>query len=221
MNFNADLLYQKYQGQTLSYDGIPDNAGQCAQWAEYVLTDTQYGYGLSPFWGNAIDWWNNYGGSLAAFDKLQDGTIKKGDIVIFNSLVGSVYGHIDMAMSDGSYAQFTGADSNWAGNKTVHLVNHVGSQYIQGVLRLKGGTMLPVDQRYMCVRLFKNAEPTPDQVSDQTWADTTKAITALWNTYGKDRYYATHNPDGSDKPIIENGFVKAGTLDGKDYYAKN
>lgn len=136
---DADLLYQKYKGQTLSYDGIPENAGQCAQLAEYVLTDKQYGYGLQPFWGNAIDWWRNYGGSLTAFDKVTDGSVKKGDIVIFNENVGSVYGHIDMAMQDGTVDNFVGADSNWAGNKTVHLVNHVGRQYVIGSLRLKGG----------------------------------------------------------------------------------
>lgn len=141
MPFNADLLYQKYQGQTLSYDGIPANAGQCVQWAEYVLTDTQYGYGVYAFYGNAIDWWNNYGGSLLAFDKIIDGSIRKGDIVVFNQNVGSVYGHIDMALGDGTVDQFLGADSNWGGNKTVHQVNHVGRQYVIGSLRLKGGNM--------------------------------------------------------------------------------
>lgn len=141
MSFDADLLYQKYAGQSLSYDGIPANRGECVQWVEYVLTDSQYGYGLAPFWGNAVDWWYNYGGSLLAFDKITDGSIKKGDIVVFNQNVGSIYGHIDMAMGDGSVDQFTGSDQNWSGNKTVHLVNHVGSQYVLGVLRLKGSDM--------------------------------------------------------------------------------
>lgn len=167
MAFNADLLYQKYAGQTLSYDGIPANAGQCVQWVEYVLTDGQYGYGLQPFFGNAIDWFNGFAGVLAKnFDRLQDGTIKKGDIVIFNQNVGSVYGHIDMAMSDGNYNQFTGADSNWAGNKTVHLVNHVGSQYILGVLRLKGSDMSDIADldfvRTVCVG-FTDLQPESNQ----------------------------------------------------------
>lgn len=142
MSFNADLLYQKYAGQSLGYDGIPADVGECVQWVEYVLTDPQYGYNLSPFWGNAIDWWDNFSGVLSAsFNKITDGSIKKGDIVIFNEKVGSNFGHIDMAMGDGTIDQFTGADQNWAGNRTVHLVNHVGRQYVLGSLRLKGNTM--------------------------------------------------------------------------------
>ena len=141
MSFNADQLYAKYQGQTLDYDGVQADAGQCVQWVEYALTDTEFGYGLQPFWGNAVDWWNNYGGSLLAFDKITDGSIKKGDIVIFNGNVGSVYGHIDLAMTDGSYSGFTGADSNWSGNKTVHLVEHNNPSFIIGSLRFKGEEM--------------------------------------------------------------------------------
>lgn len=138
MSFNADSLYKKYAGQSLDYDGVEADRGQCVQWVEYVLTDGQYGYGLPPFYGNAIDWFNNYSGVLAEnFDRLTDGTIKKGDIVIFNQNVGSVYGHIDLAMADGNYDYFLGADSNWSGNKTVHLVKHYGRQYIKGVLRRK------------------------------------------------------------------------------------
>lgn len=146
-----DQCYQQYQGQSVSFDGIEANRGQCVQWVEIVHTQV---YGAAPFYGNAIDWWNNFGGSLATtYDRTQDGSIRKGDIVVFNTNVGSIYGHIDVAMSDGDYNQFTGADTNWAGNKTVHLVNHVGAQYVLGVLRLKGGNimnaMTETDLNYM------------------------------------------------------------------------
>ncbi len=141
MSFNADLLYRKYQGQSLDYDGLEQDRGQCVQWVEYVLTDTQYGYGLQPFFGNAVDWWYKYGGSLLAFDKITNGTIKTGDIVVFNSQVGSVYGHIDMALQDGTTSSFLGADSNWGGNLTVHEVQHSNPAWVIGSLRLKGEVM--------------------------------------------------------------------------------
>lgn len=133
-----DECYAKYQGQTLSFDGVPANAGQCVQWVEYPLTEV---YNQSAHWANAIDWWKNPGELLNFFDKITDGSIKKGDIVIFNEKVGSVYGHIDVAMQDGTTDSFQGADSNWGGNKTVHLVQHSGSQYVLGALRPKGESM--------------------------------------------------------------------------------
>jgi hypothetical protein len=138
-----DAEFAQYQGQPVLVPGAdPSDRGQCAQWADYVLHDV---YTQPYVWLNAIDWWRQFGSTpqlVNNFVQLTDGTIKKGDFVIFNSLVGSVYGHIDVAMQDGSYNQFLGSDTNWAGNLTVHQVNHVGSQYIQGVLRLKGGTQM-------------------------------------------------------------------------------
>lgn len=202
MAFNADLLYQKYAGKVLSYDGIPANAGQCVQWAEYVLTDGQYGYGLQPFYGNAIDWWNNFGGVLAKnFDKVSDGSIKKGDFVIFNQLVGSVYGHIDMAMADGSYNQFTGADSNWGGNKTVHMVNHVGAQYIIGTLRLKGATMtLSEDEFYQVFRGMLGRDPTQAEAASFS-RDPNVVIPTLWNNGSEKRYQRDTDPNSSESKL--------------------
>lgn len=217
MPINPQLLYQKYAGQKLSYDGIPANAGQCVQWAEYVLTDSQYGYGLQPFYGNAVDWWGKFGGVLAKnFDQISDGYVKAGDFVIFNSLVGSVYGHIDMALQDGTYAQFLGADSNWAGNLTVHQVNHVGAQYIIGTLRLRETIMQPYtyneDQFYEAFRLMAQREPTAVEASNQAYRDPITLLNTLYNNGGKDAYYATHNADGSSKPT---GYTQVGTLNGQ------
>lgn len=168
---NVLALYNKYAGQSLSYDNVVKNRGQCVQWAEYVLTDSQYGYGLSPFWGNAIDWWNNYGGSLEAFDKITDGSIKAGDIVIFNSLVGSVYGHIDMALQDGTIDSFLGADSNWAGNLTVHQVQHVGRQYVVGSLRLKSnqGITEMIDQNHLNALTMAYFKRGPNAQEEAQW----------------------------------------------------
>lgn len=136
----TDEIYQRYQGQSVSFDGIEANRGQCVQWADFVLTEA---YDLPAHYGNAIDWWNNPGNLLDNFDKVSDGSVKKGDFVIFNTKVGSPFGHIDVAMQDGSYSGFQGADSNWGGNKTVHLVQHNNPSLILGVLRLKKEADMP------------------------------------------------------------------------------
>lgn len=118
--------------------GGAGNEGQCVQWADTVLHDV---YQLPYHYGNAIDWWRDPKELLDHFDKVVDGTVKQGDFVIFNEWVGSVYGHIDVAMEDGTTDSFLGADSNWDGNKTVHLVQHIGRKYVQGILRMKGADM--------------------------------------------------------------------------------
>jgi len=132
-----DQEYAKYKGQSVLVPGEPESErGQCVQWADYVLHDV---YGLPYHYGNAIDWWNNPKELLTEnFNKISDGSIKKGDFVIFNTNVGSVYGHIDVAMQDGSFNNFQGSDSNWGGNKTVHLVQH--NAYVLGALRKKGSS---------------------------------------------------------------------------------
>lgn len=134
-----DDCYQQNQGKALLIPGGgAGNEGQCVQWADTVLHDV---YGFPYHWGNAIDWWRNPSELLDHFDQITDGSIKKGDIVIFNEKTGSVYGHIDVAAQDGTTQDFQGYDSNWGGNKTVHTVHHIGSQYVVGSLRLKGEDM--------------------------------------------------------------------------------
>jgi hypothetical protein len=202
---NPQLIHQKYVGQSLSYDNIPANRGQCVQWAEYVLTDSQYGYGLQPFYGNAIDWWNNFGGVLAKnFDKITDGSIKAGDFVIFNQLVGSVYGHIDMALQDGTIDNFLGADSNWGGNLTVHQVQHVGRQYVIGSLRLKGGAMnkLSEDQFYMAFRGMLGRDPTAAEAATFS-RDPTVIIPTLWNNGSQTRYNRDMSPTSPESKLKE------------------
>lgn len=134
-----DECFTANQGKPLLIPGGgAGNEGQCVQWADTVLHDV---YNKPYHWGNAIDWWNNPGELLNDFDKITDGSIKKGDIVVFNTQVGSKYGHIDVAMSDGTTSNFRGADSNWGGDKTVHIVQHANPNLILGSLRLKGEDM--------------------------------------------------------------------------------
>lgn len=159
--------YQQNEGQALLVPGGgAGNNGQCAQWADTVLHDV-YGfpYVYTP---GAIDWYLNAEqlGLAQYFDRVSDGSIKKGDFVIYGTGVGSIYGHIDVAAADGSFSAYAGYDSNWGGKAfrnsqgypILHIVNHSDSynQYILGVLRLKspgkggGGDddMIPDEDNY-------------------------------------------------------------------------
>lgn len=137
---SLDQEFAQYQGQSVLVPGASEaDRGQCVQWADFVLHDV---CGLPYVYANAIDWWNLPGSLANNFDRITDGSIKKGDFVIWNQKVGSVYGHIDVAMQDGNINNFVASDTNWAGNKTVHLVNHVNQAgYIIGTLRRKGGSV--------------------------------------------------------------------------------
>lgn len=79
------------------------------------------------------------------------------------------------------------------GGRHLHHVIQVNGTYVYppslvNESFIKGGDMLPEDQRYMSVRMAQQAEPTASQVSEQTWANTANAITALWNSFGKTIY---------------------------------
>lgn len=141
---SLDEWFASRLGQSLLVPGAAEaDRGQCVQSADDKL---HFVDGFSYVFANAIDWWNNFDNTPQLRDnfvKITDGSIKKGDFVIFNTLVGSKFGHIDVAMQDGTTEDFIGADSNWNGNLTVHKVHHVGAQYVLGVLRLKGGGDMP------------------------------------------------------------------------------
>lgn len=135
-----DDWFNQVKGTIIDIDGHPADAGQCVQTADDCLHKV---YGLPYHYGNAIDWWNNPQELLNNFTQVADSSVHKGDFVVFNQTVGSVYGHIDIAMNNGTYSNFTGADSNWQGDLTVHLVQHTTASQVLGTLRYKGGTMIP------------------------------------------------------------------------------
>jgi hypothetical protein len=152
---NPDQWFQARQGQSLLVPGEPESLrGQCVQAADYALNEV---YGFSYHYGNASEWWTNPGDLSQHFDKITDGSIKKGDFVIYSSsLPGSGgAGHIDVAAQDGKTSNYMGYDSNWGGNKTLHQVTHNGSenQYILGSLRLKGADMATTADHDMVERL--------------------------------------------------------------------
>ena len=164
---SLDQCYQNNAGRILDVDGIPADAGQCVQWADVALNQV---YGLPYHIGNAIDWWNNPGELLDNFDKISNGTVLKGDFVVFNEQVGSIFGHIDIAMQNGTFNNFLGADSNWGGNLTVHTVTHTNPNYILGCLRYKGGNMTPILSNDDAQVLYMGWLPVLTESSDYTAA---------------------------------------------------
>lgn len=139
--------YLTRQGQSLLVPGAsPADRGQCMQAWDYGLNEV---YGLTYVWANAIDCWNNFENIPQLrdnFDKITDGSVRTGDTVVFNTTVGSVFGHIDWALQDGTTNDFIGADSNWSGDKTLHEVHHTRSQYVLGSLRFKQGDTMTQEQ---------------------------------------------------------------------------
>jgi hypothetical protein len=134
-----DECYQQNKGKALLIPGGgAGNEGQCVQWVDTVLHDV---HGLPYVYADAINWWtdfNSFPQLVNNFNRVTDGSVRKGDFVVFNTKVGSIYGHIDVAMADGNTGNFQGADSNWNGNKTVHLEQHTNAGYVLGCLRRKG-----------------------------------------------------------------------------------
>lgn len=209
-----DQEFAKYRGQSLLVPGAAEaDRGQCVQWADYVIKDV---YGLDYVWANAIDWWNKFDSIPQLknnFVKVTDGSIKKGDFVIFNDKVGSEYGHIDVAMADGMTNQFTGADSNWGGNKTVHLVYHSGSEYVIGALRRKG-TNMSTDalSKAQIQVMYGWAMDVAPEKTPNFWTSgfTGKSLDSFLNQLKNDPTYKKH-VQNQGKPVT--GYTKQNILD--------
>lgn len=162
----VDGWYDARKGQSLLVPGAPaDDKGQCMQAADYALNEV---YGLPYIWTEgAIDWWTKFDTFPQLknnFVQVSDGSVKKGDFVIFNQKVGSIYGHISLAMQDATTTYFESADSNWGGNKTVHLVTHSGAEYVQGTLRPKGVEMLDASHQATLFVAYLGRLPTQGEV---------------------------------------------------------
>ena len=120
-----DQFVDKYTGQSLSFDGLEANRGQCVQLVSYYVQDV---VGCPAFFADAVYWFTTFGGSLPQyFDKIAKapGLIpQRGDVVIWDGDLANSggAGHIDICLSS-TYESFVGFDSNWAG-KYAHQVTH-------------------------------------------------------------------------------------------------
>lgn len=170
-----DQCYQKYQGTSILVPGGgAGNNGQCAQWADTVLHEV---YGLDYIYTPAAkDWWNKADalGLTQHFDKITDGSVKKGDFVVYNPINAiDVQGHIDTAAQDGNRNSYVGYDSNWGGlafykngYPILHTVTHADSynKFILGSLRLKGGSMTDKNQIGAFTWAFFGRDARPTEV---------------------------------------------------------
>lgn len=146
---NLRACYLKHQGTSvLIPGGGAGNEGQCAQWADTVLKEVHgQPYVYTPA---ALDWWTKFDTFPQLkrnFVKVHAGQpIKTGDFIIYDGRVGSVYGHVDVAASNGTIKNFAAYDSNWGGKRDpktgfpiLHNVQHNDSfnNYIVGYIRKK------------------------------------------------------------------------------------
>lgn len=157
-----DEFYGTYNGQSVSFDNVLANRGQCVQLvAKYV----QEVWGKPVIWADAYPWY--------ASNALPDQYIRvpndhndpnqvppRGALVVFApNLPGSGgAGHIDICWEarPGS-ATWIGFDSNWGG-KTAHLVTH-NWQYVVGWLIPRGlPTQTPAPQQQGGDEMITSAE---------------------------------------------------------------
>ena len=135
MQDNLNQFIAEKNGQTVNFDGIAADSGQCVQlvalWCQRI--------GLPVLYNNAADWWTAYGGEFEQHWLRIDNDPNNpnqlpspGDVVVFNGQIpGSQgYGHIDIYNRDLGVGSWEGFDSNWSG-KYAHLVNHNWS-YVLG-----------------------------------------------------------------------------------------
>lgn len=132
-------------GKGLDYDGYYGN--QCVDLIEYYLRDV---FGSGPFYGNAIDWYNNFGGVLAdRFNRVANNpndynqVPSRGDIIIWSAATpgSGGYGHIAIFLQQGAAGQFVSLDQNWGG-MYVHQVTHNYNNVV-GWLTPKGSQPAP------------------------------------------------------------------------------
>lgn len=201
---SLDECFQQHQGTAILVPGGgTGNNGQCAQWSDTVLHDV---YGLPyVYTPAAMDWWNDADelGLTASFDRVTDGTIRKGDFVVWLPLsADDREGHIDTASRDGSYADFWAYDSNWDaanfhdrnGYPTLHEVHHADALNVKviGALRSKEDNMTVDDalaRRLLSLSTLMaqagsapDRQPTVEEINDAIGRDPIEYIDYLMTT---------------------------------------
>lgn len=146
-----DAFYGKYNGQSVSFDGLAINRGQCVQLVSKYVQEV---WGKPVIWANAYPWYAN--------NALPDQYIRiandhndpnqvppRGALMCWGpNLPGSGGdGHISICWdARPGAASFVSFDSNWGG-KTAHLVTH-NWQYVVGWIIPRGlPTQTPVPQQ--------------------------------------------------------------------------
>ena len=128
-----DEFVSKYNGTSIDYDGV--SGVQCVDLIKQYVDDL---FGVTPgSWGNAYKYWTNTPSALSKITTKIENTDsfipQKGDIMVFNTNVGSGNGHVSICTGDGTTSYFYSYDQNWT-TKPMHKVKH-DYKNVYGVLR--------------------------------------------------------------------------------------
>lgn len=138
-----DEFVKEYNGKSIDFDGA--YGVQCTdlikQYAKDVLGVS---VSKSASWGNAYKYWTNTPSALSKVVTKITNTAsfipQKGDIMVFNTGVGSGAGHVSICTGEGTTSYFYSYDQNW-NTKPMHKVKH-DYKNVYGVLRPKDQTVI-------------------------------------------------------------------------------
>jgi hypothetical protein len=202
---DLDQCFQAHENTALLVPGGgAGNNGQCAQWADTVMHDV---YGLPcVYTPAALDWFNKFDelGLDANFEIITDGSIRKGDFVVWNPLSAKdPEGHIDVVSRDGGTIQdFYAYDSNWnatlfhdsLGYPTLHEVHHADlfNDLVVAIIRRKEDNMTIDDalaRRLLSLSTLlaqpgtePDRQPTTQEIKDSIGRDPVEYIDYLMST---------------------------------------
>lgn len=128
--------------KVLSFDGHPENAGQCVQAVCFYARDV---LGLPVIYGNAADWWysNKYDDRYVRIAYKPGAVIPPGAIVVWDRDLPNSggYGHVAVMLGSAESGKFISIDSNWNG-KYLHYVTH-DYRYVKGYLIPRVAAVVP------------------------------------------------------------------------------
>lgn len=135
---SLDQFIAKYSGQSVLYDKLEADRGQCVQLVCFYVQEVA---GKPVIWANAAEWWysNQYQDQYQRIANTASAVPQPGDIIVWDRNLPNSggAGHIAVCVTPrpgtGTFISF---DSNWGG-KTAHLVTH-NYNYVIGWLRPKG-----------------------------------------------------------------------------------
>jgi hypothetical protein len=115
----TDAFFQKWDDKYLDFDGQYGN--QCVDLIKAYFSEV-LGISSAPR-GNAINYWDNCP-ELMQIPNTPDAIPAKGDVIIWNTGIGSIYGHIALGKGVGSTSDFDSFDQNFPVGSPCHFVKH-------------------------------------------------------------------------------------------------
>lgn len=170
--------FDTHKGQAILVPGGgTGNDGQCEQAVDSFIHEV---FGLPyVYTPNAKDFWLNFNGLGLDqhFIQIPYGQpILANDIIVYDTRVGSISGHIDVASRNGIITDFWAYDSNWGGIRNtqgypiLYEAHHTGvyNTYIYGYLRFKGANMPTEADVRSQFKVHYLPDPTPVQIQYYT-----------------------------------------------------